>query len=58
MLIEVYLDSIFVDFLVEFEEEGSEIAFEDGFEVVPGKADAVVGHTVLGEVVGADLLGT
>src|SRR3972149_6584131 len=34
-----------------------DVAVEEGGQVVPGVADAVVGHPVLGEVVGTDLLG-
>src|SRR3990172_9201520 len=34
-----------------------DVAVEEGGQVVPGVADAVVGHPVLGEVVGTYLLG-
>ena len=38
-------------------DDGVDLAVEDRFEAVDGEADAVVRQAVLGEVVGADLLG-
>jgi len=35
-------------------DDGVDVAFHDLGEIVLGQADAVVGHAVLGEIVGAD----